>query len=117
MTGPQRSRAVGAKPFLSIEETALLVGESRSTLYRSIQRGEFPLPVVRFGGRLRVPRRAVDRLLEGLPLEGPEAAPGQAVSDRDVAACSSCGASTPVPLSSRPTCSAARRSSFSSPSV
>ena len=53
------------KPFLSVEETALLVGESRATLYRAIQRGDFPLPVVRLGARLRVPRRAVERLLDG----------------------------------------------------
>lgn len=57
------------KPLLSVEQTAVLLGESRSSLYRSIERGDLPLPVFRLNGRLRIPRRAVERLMEGeLPL-------------------------------------------------
>ena len=73
MTRRSRAALLSTKPFLSVEETALLVGESRATLYRAIQRGDFPLPVVRLGARLRVPRRAVERLLEGLPPVEPTA--------------------------------------------
>jgi len=54
------------KPLLSVEEAATLLGESRSTCYRSIERGDFPLPVVMINGRFKVPRRAVERLLDGL---------------------------------------------------
>jgi excisionase family DNA binding protein len=53
------------KPLLSVEEAALLLGESRSSIYRSIERGDLPLPVFRINGRLRIARRAVERLLAG----------------------------------------------------
>lgn len=56
-------------PLLSVEETAELLGQSRSSLYRSITKGDLPLPIVRIAGRWRIPRRAVERLLDGdLPL-------------------------------------------------
>lgn len=107
-----------AKAFLSIDETAIVLGESRATLYRSIKRGDFPLRVVRINGRLRVPRRAVERLLEGRVDDGPPTAGGE---DQEpgpaLAACPSCGALVSSPVSSRPMCSAARRSSSSMPSV
>jgi excisionase family DNA binding protein len=54
-----------ARPFLSVEEAALLLGEARSTVYRAVKAGTFPLPVVRIGDRLRIPRSAVDRLIAG----------------------------------------------------
>jgi predicted DNA-binding transcriptional regulator AlpA len=54
-----------SKPLLSVEETAILLGESRSSVYRSIERGDFPLPVFKLNGRLRVSRRAVERLMDG----------------------------------------------------
>src|SRR5258708_1925347 len=54
-----------ARAFLSVEETAVLLGLSRSTLYRSLQRGDFPVPAVQVNGRIRVPRKAVERLIEG----------------------------------------------------
>ena len=54
-----------ARPFLSVEEAALLLGEARSTVYRAVKAGTFPLPVVRIGERLRIPRSAVDRLIAG----------------------------------------------------
>lgn len=60
------------KPLLSVEEAALLLGETRSTLYRSIKAGDFPLPIFRLGRRIRIPRRSVERLLAGLPLTPPE---------------------------------------------
>ncbi|MGH9131886.1 MAG: helix-turn-helix domain-containing protein [Acidimicrobiales bacterium] len=56
---------LGRKPLLSVEETAILLGQSRSSIYRAIDKGDLPLPVVKISGRWRVPRRAVERLLEG----------------------------------------------------
>lgn len=55
------------KPLLSVEETAVLLGASRASIYRSIERGDLPLPVFKINGRLRVARRAVERLLNGEP--------------------------------------------------
>lgn len=64
---PSRRRtAQSTKPLLSVEQTAVLLGESRSALYRSIERGDFPLPVFRINGRLRIARRSVERLIDGV---------------------------------------------------
>jgi hypothetical protein len=52
-----------------VDETAVLLGESRSSIYRAIERGDLPLPVFTINGRIRIARRAVERLLAGeLPL-------------------------------------------------
>jgi excisionase family DNA binding protein len=59
------------RPLLSVEETAALLGETRSTLYRALKAGTLPLPVFRIGSRIRIPRRAVERLIEGLDPEQP----------------------------------------------
>lgn len=59
------------KPLLSVEETAVLLGETRSTLYRAIKAGTFPLPIFRIGRRVRIPRKSVERLIAGLPLAPP----------------------------------------------
>jgi predicted DNA-binding transcriptional regulator AlpA len=61
----RRSRTSAPKPLLSVEETAILLGESRSSVYKSIERGDFPLPVFKLNGRLRLSRRAVERFIEG----------------------------------------------------
>jgi excisionase family DNA binding protein len=53
------------KPLLSVEETAILLGVTRSTLYRAIKDGNFPIPVHRIGCRMRIPRRSVERFLAG----------------------------------------------------
>lgn len=45
-------------PFITVQEAADLLHLSRSTAYRAVARGE--LPVIRLGGRMRVP---VARLL------------------------------------------------------
>ncbi len=57
--------SLARKPLLSVDEVSILLGQSRSSVYRSIQRGDLPLPTFKLNGRLRVPRRAVERLLEG----------------------------------------------------
>lgn len=53
------------KPLLSVEEVAELLGVHRCTLYRSIERGDFPLPLFQINARWRVPRKAVEALVEG----------------------------------------------------
>jgi len=40
-----------------------ILGISRNTGYSLIQRGEFPLPVIKAGKRLLIPKIAVERLL------------------------------------------------------
>ena len=56
-----RTTRATPRPFVSVEEAALLLGEARSIVYRSVKAGTFPLPVVRIGARIRIPRIAVDR--------------------------------------------------------
>lgn len=61
----QRERKLSTKPLLSVHDTAILLGQSRSSIYRAIERGDLPLPVFTINGRWRVPRLAVERLLAG----------------------------------------------------
>ena len=65
MSSSKRSRPTG--PLVSVDEAAVLLGASRSSVYRSIERGDLPLPVFRINGRLRIARRAVERLIAGEP--------------------------------------------------
>ena len=51
--------------LLSVEETALVLGIGRSTLYRAVRAGEVPFPVHRIGGVWYVPRRSLERFLDG----------------------------------------------------
>jgi excisionase family DNA binding protein len=60
------------RPLLSVEEASVLLGVTRSTLYRAIKAGTFPLPVFQIGRRVRIPRRSVERLVAGLPVFPPE---------------------------------------------
>ncbi len=60
-----RTTRTTPRPFVSVEEAALLLGEARSTVYRAVKAGTFPLPVVRIGARIRIPRIAIDRLIAG----------------------------------------------------
>ena len=64
---PRTRRSVHSqpRPLVSVEEAAELLGQSRSSLYRSIARGDLPLPLVKINGRNRIPRMAVDRLVAG----------------------------------------------------
>jgi hypothetical protein len=126
------------KPLLSVDETAILLGASRASIYRSIERGDLPLPVFKINGRLRIARRAVERLLAGEPpltdeqgaIKGGQ--PGeQNEPTLDSTAVNqdaghnrngrpSCGRpECPAAFqpSRPPTCSAARRSSSATPSV
>lgn len=105
MSGRRESRS--SKPLLSIEETAILLGETRSTLYRAVKAGTLPVPVFVIGGRRRIPRAAVDRLIAGLPPVVEEGDPNPQPAIEGSA----------EPARRRPMCSAARRSSAAKPSV
>lgn len=63
--------------LVGVEELARLPGLSRATVYRSIARGDLPLPVYRINNRLRVPRRAVEEFL-GRDIAGRQADPLEA---------------------------------------
>ena len=52
------------KPFLTVPEVARLIGASTERTYALISDGI--VPGVRFGRRVRIPRRAFERWLEGL---------------------------------------------------
>ena len=101
-----RRGSPSTSPLLTISEVADLIGVHRSTLYRTIGRAGLPLPVIRVGATMRVPRVAVERLLSGDLASGVATLAGRVES---ASYCSVCGSA--FPASSRPTCSAARRSS------
>lgn len=87
------------------------VSRARPCTGRS-SRGDLPLPVFTINGRLRIPRRAVERLVEGVDLSDDAQAPAPA------GLCANCGGDVPAPsVSKRSKCSAARRSSPGTPSV
>lgn len=56
-------------PTLSVEEAGRLLGLSRSSAYRAVERGE--LPTIRLAGRMHVPTARLLTML-GYPLEEPE---------------------------------------------
>jgi excisionase family DNA binding protein len=51
--------------LLSLEQTALILGIGRSTVYRAVRDGNVPFPVHRIGGCWYVPRAALQRFLNG----------------------------------------------------
>lgn len=55
------------RPLLSVDEAAILLGSSRSSIYRSIERGDLPIPVFKINGRLGIARATIACLLEGEP--------------------------------------------------
>ena len=50
---------------VTVPEAARQLGISRSFAYQAIARGDFPVPVLRIGGRVVVSRAALDRYLDG----------------------------------------------------
>ena len=126
------------KPLLSVDEAAVLLGASRASLYRSIERGDLPLPVFKINGRLRIARRAVERLLAGEPphtnqegevkggedgersertLHGPAPNPCASHNRNGRPPCGRPECPGFVQSNRAATCSAARRSSSGTPSV
>lgn len=53
----------------SVEEFARICGVSRTSAYSAVKRGE--VPHVRIGRRVVIPRRALERLLDGLSAPQP----------------------------------------------
>ena len=47
---------------LSVRETAARLGISKNVAYEAVRRGE--IPSIRLGGRILIPKVALDRLLE-----------------------------------------------------
>ncbi len=94
--------------LLTLEETALVLGIGRSTLYRAVKDGSVPFPVHRIGGCSYVPKVALQRFLDGEPVDcGPGS--GVGVSARIYASERS--------SKRRPMCAAARWSSLEIGSV
>ncbi len=52
-----------ARRTLTVDEAAPILGISATTLYRAIERGECPIPVLRIGTRVLIPRDALDLVL------------------------------------------------------
>ncbi len=50
---------------LDVPSAARVLGIHPLTLYSAIRRGESPIPVIRIGRRILVPRAALERLLDG----------------------------------------------------
>lgn len=59
------SKSTRKGPLLSVEEAAELLGHSRSSLYRAIDRGDFPAPVFTINGRYRIALRSIELLIAG----------------------------------------------------
>lgn len=59
---PDAAPAVAGPRFYSVAQVARMFGTSPVTLYRAIAAGEFP--AVRIRGRLIVPAKAVDAMVE-----------------------------------------------------
>jgi excisionase family DNA binding protein len=72
---------IKGKDYLSVTELCLLVGVSRRTIYRMIQRKE--IPIAKFGARTIIQRSAIDSLflIEPKPVTQTQMQPQTAVSD------------------------------------
>lgn len=65
-------RSGGSRALVSVEEAATLLGVTRDTIYRAIKAKTLPVPVYVIGKRMRIPRLAIERLLEGsMPSSSP----------------------------------------------
>lgn len=58
-------RRVHSRPLLGLEESALMLGIGRSTLYRAVKDGNVPFPVHKIGAYWYVPRASLQRFLDG----------------------------------------------------
>ena len=57
------------RPVVTAEEAFVELGIDRSTGYKSIRDGTFPLPIIRVGRLIRVPTAALRRLLQLEPAD------------------------------------------------
>ena len=53
------------KPLVTVNEAAMMLGVSGSTLYRSIERGDFPVQAYSINGTRRIPRVAILKMIAG----------------------------------------------------
>lgn len=60
---PSPTNSIATPGCLSAEETFRQLGIDRTTGYRAIKAGTFPLPVIRVGRLIKVPAAALQRLL------------------------------------------------------
>jgi hypothetical protein len=74
------------RPLVNVEEAARMLGIGRASLYRAIQRGDAPVPVVTCNGRYWVPRRALERLIDGSDGSGTQEPPTSPASSESAAA-------------------------------
>lgn len=73
-----------ARPCISADEAFVELGIDRTTGYRAIKEGTFPIPVIRVGRLIRIPTAALRQLLAtGVP---PSGAPTYDVTQLEVAA-------------------------------
>ena len=120
MSSVKSLSSFGTKTLLSVDEAAILLGITRSTAYRAIRTGTFPVPIIKLGGRFRVPRTALMRLIENGELKQ---AMTVSTDNYDSATCPTCGSAATLSTTSvrrprrSPICSAARRSSSGTGSV
>jgi excisionase family DNA binding protein len=133
MTKSKVGGGFGTKPLISVGEAAILLGITRSTAYRAIATNSFPVPIIQVGGRRRVSREALRRLIDGE--EHTEACNRNrqrigstnyvstaSQGPPETETCPACGCERSASVqrtasSSEPMCSAARRSSSGTASV
>ncbi len=53
------------KVFMSVPEVAIVISVSKTTIYRSVNRGDFPIPHFRINGVVKFLRKDVEALLRG----------------------------------------------------
>ena len=73
----KHSNSVTDRQTLTLEELAILLGIGRSTAYQLAAEDQLPVPVIRVGRRVVVPRRAVEALLS----YGPQGRIGEGQSE------------------------------------
>ncbi len=56
---------IDASQVLTIPEAARVLGISRNLAYELAAKDRFPVPTIRLGKRIVIPRAALDRLLAG----------------------------------------------------
>jgi excisionase family DNA binding protein len=62
-SSPLSHEAVPTRETCSVEVAAARLGLSRGKAYELARRNELPVPVLRFGRKLAIPTRALDRVL------------------------------------------------------
>jgi len=84
---PAVDASTAARGCVSADEAFRQLGIDRTTGYRAIREGTFPLPVIRVGRLIRIPVASLHRMLagEGAGYDDRLAPPGR---EPDLAACS-----------------------------